>query len=64
MKKLIFVLYWLVIVYSGSNGGRTFHTEVMPQFIWYGRWIKFVDDAGKEVYVSSGTNIVIYESND
>ena len=64
MKKLLFILYWLVMVYSGDSGRRTFQTAEKPQFIHDGRWIQFVDVNGRDVHVSSGSTIIFYESND
>lgn len=63
MKKL-FLLYWLICVYSGNSGRLMFRTEKCPRIIHNGRWIYFVNEHGKETYISARSNVIFYESED
>ena len=61
MKKLLFVLYWIVVIYSGNSGRRIFKTMERPIFDYSGRWIHFTDTNGKDTYISAGSTVVLYE---
>ena len=63
MKKItvLFVLYWLVVVYSGSSGRRIFKTVEKPEFIYEGRWIRSINKDGDEVYISAGSTVIFWE---
>jgi len=60
MKKL-FLLYWIISVYSGDTGRLTFRTEEHPKFIQKGRWIQFVDFEGRNTCISAGSTVLFYE---
>ena len=64
MKKLLFVLYWLVMVYAGDRDRIYFRAKECPRFLLDGRWIQFVDIYGKTVYVSTGPAVTIREQDD
>ena len=64
MRKILFILYWVVMVYSGDSGRLSYRAEKEPQFVHDGRWLHFVSNLGRDTYISAGSTVIFFERND
>ena len=63
-KIILFILYWIVMIYSGDSGRLSYRTKEEPKFVQDGRWLHFLNNYGKDTYVSAGSTVIFFEQND